>query len=383
MKISGDWLQHPGTQGLCAVLEAAGFQALLVGGCVRNTLLGEPVGDIDIATDARPEIVTELAGRAGFRAIPTGIAHGTVTVLAGGRAHEVTSFRRDIATDGRHAVVAFGIDLSEDAARRDFTMNALYADRLGRIIDPLGGLPDLLARHLRFVGDPNARIREDYLRILRFFRFYAWYGDAAQGPDAEALAACAGLAGGIDGLSRERIGAEMRKLLSAPDPAPAMASMSAAGILARVLPGAEVTALAPLVHLEAAEPVRWQRRLAVIGGSDLTGNLRLSRAESVTVARIRDALGGTATPATLGWDLGCDTAVDAILARAAVLLAPLPIGWRAEVARGDEAKFPVRAADLPMLQGQALGQRLKTLQSSWIASDLRLTRDALLRSSDD
>ena len=384
MKVSGDWLHHEATQALCAMLEKAGFQALFVGGCVRNALLGEPVADIDIATDARPEKVTELAISAGFRAIPTGITHGTVTILAGGRPHEVTTFRRDLETNGRHAVVAFGTSLTEDAARRDFTMNALYADRQGQVVDPLGGLPDLLSRHLRFVGDPQARIREDHLRILRFFRFHAWYGDPAAGPDAEGLAACAALAEGIDNLSRERIGAEMRKLLSAPNPAPAMASMAAAGVLGRVLPGADISALAPLVHLEGAAPVRWLRRLAVIGGETPGKNLRLSRVEYVTVVQIRDVLGTATSPAALGWQLGADIATDAVLARAAILQSTLPPDWQAEIQRGAKSRFPVSAADLmPDLQGPALGHRLKELQTRWLANDLHLSKPALLQGSDD
>jgi poly(A) polymerase len=198
----------PATQALCAAVLAGGYRIFFVGGCVRNAVLGEPVGDLDLATDALPEQVIRLAEAAGFKAIPTGIDHGTVTVLADGVPHEITTFRHDVQTDGRHAVVAYSTDLAQDAARRDFTMNALYADPAGEVIDPLGGLPDLLARRLRFVGDPVQRIGEDYLRILRFFRFSATYGDPALGMDVDALAACAELADGIDGLSRERIGAE-------------------------------------------------------------------------------------------------------------------------------------------------------------------------------
>ena len=383
MMVSGAWLQHEGTQALCAALESKGFQALLVGGCVRNAVLGETVGDIDIATDALPKNVSDMAESAGFRAIPTGINHGTLTVVAGGRSHEVTTFRRDVETDGRRAVVAFGTSLTEDAGRRDFTMNALYADRQGQVLDPLGGLPDLIARRLRFVGEPQARIREDYLRILRFFRFYAWYGDPQQGPDAEALAACAALAEGIDSLSRERIGAEMRKLLSAPDPAPAMGSMAAAGVLARVLPGAGILALGPLVHEEGEAPVRWLRRLAVVGGAALTENLRLSRAESGTVAQIRDAIGSMETSAVLGWRLGQTTATDAILARAAVMQTALPQRWQTDILRGALARLPVKAADLPHLAGPGLGQHLTLLQTRWLASDLRLSKAALLQGSDD
>ncbi len=244
------WLDDPATRAVCRALTGSGHQALFVGGCVRNALLGRPVADIDIATDATPEEVMALAGAAGLHPVPTGIAHGTVTVVAEGRPFEVTTFRRDVETFGRRAVVAYTRDIAEDAARRDFTMNALYAGPDGTVVDPLGGLPDLLARRVRFVGDPAARIAEDYLRILRFFRIHAWYGDPASGLDADGLAACAAAQAGLARLSRERVGAETAKLLAAADPAPAVAAMAAAGILARVLPGADATPLAALVHLE-------------------------------------------------------------------------------------------------------------------------------------
>ncbi|GAB1481013.1 CCA tRNA nucleotidyltransferase [Paracoccaceae bacterium] len=375
MRVSGPWINVAPTQALCAALAAAGFQALFVGGCVRNALLGVMVGDIDIATDAPPETVSDIAFRAGFRAVPTGIAHGTVTIIAGGIPHEVTTFRRDVETDGRRAVVAFSSELAEDAARRDFTMNALYARADGTVIDPMHGLPDLLARRVRFVGAPGARIREDYLRILRFFRFHAHYGDPDGGIDAEGLAACAALSAGLETLSAERITAETGKLLAARDPAPAVAAMAQAGVLARILPGADPQLLAPLVHLEAGAPPRWQRRLAVLGG-DRAG-LRLSRADSVTVAAIQDEIGSTHSPAALGFLHGAETAADIVLARAA-LLPPLPEGWQEAIARGAAARFPVAAADLPHLAGPALGAQLKDLRTRWLNSDLRLSREELL-----
>lgn len=379
MMVSGDWLTRPATQALCAALQAGSHRVLFVGGCVRNALLGELVGDLDLATDALPEKVVRLVEAAGFKAIPTGIDHGTVTVLAGGLPHEITTFRRDVQTDGRHAVVAYSTDVAQDAARRDFTMNALYADPAGEVIDPLGGLPDLLARRLRFVGEPSQRIREDYLRILRFFRFSATYGDPALGMDAEGLAACAELADGIDGLSRERIGAEMRKLLSARDPAPALASMAASGVLRHVLSGADPRYVAPLVHLEAGAPPHWQRRLVVLGGQDWDNALRLSRSEQGLMARLRDQVGNALSPAALGWRLGPEAGADAVLARAAVLESPLPDDWKADVARGAASRFPVTAADLmPALAGPALGAKLAELESRWLASDLRLSRDDLL-----
>lgn len=381
MRLAGDWLTHPGTRALLAALEAEGHQAFFVGGCVRNAVLGLPVADTDIATDALPEIVSNIAENAGFRAVPTGIDHGTVTVLAEGRAHEVTTFRRDVETDGRRAIVAFSTHIEEDAARRDFTMNALYADARGKVLDPLDGLPDTLARRVRFVGEAEQRIREDYLRILRFFRFHACYGDPALGLDAEGLAACAALSAGLETISRERFGAEMRKLLAAQDPAPAVAAMAASGVLAQILPGADHRALAPLVHLEGALPPRWLRRLAVLGGATVETALRLSRAEARDLAALAVAISEPDSPAALGWRLGADLATDAILARAALLGAPLPEAWPAEVARGAIARFPVQASDLmPDLSGAALGARLKELESRWLASGLRLSRDDLLNS---
>jgi poly(A) polymerase len=380
MRVAGDWLDHPGTQALCAALEAAGHQALFVGGCVRNALLREPVGDTDLATDATPETASSIAQDAGFKVVPTGIDHGTVTVVVDGTPHELTTFRRDVETDGRRAVVAFSTRIEEDARRRDFTMNALYADRHGTVIDPLGGLTDLLARRVRFVGDPETRIREDYLRILRFFRFHACYGDPEQGLDPEGLAACAALSSGLETISRERIGAEMRKLLAARDPAPAVAAMAQVGILRLVLPGAETRALAPLVHLDAAHSPRWLRRLAVLGGEDPATALRLSRAEVRDLAALRAALADAGSPAALGWRLGLTLARDAVLARAALMEAPLPARWQADIDRGARARFPVTAADLmPGLQGEALGARLKQLEARWLASGLAASKEDLLK----
>lgn len=380
MKLTGEWLARDETQAVCAALTGGGYQALLVGGCVRNTLLGEPVTDIDIATDALPLTVSVLAEAAGLRPVPTGIEHGTVTVIARGVPHEVTTFRRDVETFGRHATVAFSHRVEDDAARRDFTMNALYATPDGSVIDPLGGMPDLLARRVRFVGDAHQRIAEDYLRILRFFRFHARYGDPGEGLDPGGLAACAAHSDQIGTLSRERIGAEMRKLLAARDPAPAVAAMAQSGVLPAVLPGADARALPILVHLEAGVPIHWIRRLAVIDSADAGSHLRLSRSEAARLRAIREEVGAARGPAELGYRHGADIAADIVLARAAVLETALPEDWQASVALGAQARFPLSGADLmPGLRGPALGARLKLLEDRWIASGFRLSRDDLLR----
>jgi len=378
MKISGEWLARAETQRVCAMLTDAGWLALPVGGCVRNALLGVPVADVDIATNAHPEAVSDLAKKAGLRVVPTGIEHGTVTVIAAGIPYEITTFRRDVETDGRRAVVAFSDHLAEDAMRRDFTMNALYAQPDGTVIDPLGGLDDLRARRVRFVGDAETRICEDYLRILRFFRFHAWYGDADAGLDGESLAACAALSAGIETLSHERLGAEMRKLLAAKDPAPSVAAMAQSGVLGMVLPGADARALAVLVHLEQDRPPSWQRRLACLGGQDVADRLRLSRAEAKALVGVTAAARDGGSPAAMGWKLGIEGGADAVLVRAALLSAELPPAWAQDVERGALAAFPIKAEDLAELSGNALGQRLRALQSLWLESDLRLTKAQLL-----
>ncbi|MEM9141003.1 MAG: CCA tRNA nucleotidyltransferase, partial [Pseudomonadota bacterium] len=291
-RITDDWVHASAPQ---AVMHALGGQAFFVGGCVRNALMGRAISDIDIATPLVPHDVEQRLHGAGIKTVPTGLQHGTQTAVVDGEGIEVTTFRADIATDGRHAEVAFTEDMAIDAARRDFTMNALYARADGTVIDPLGGLPDLHAQRVRFIGQAEDRIREDYLRILRFFRFHAWYG--ADGVDADGLAACAALADGLDGLARERVGWEFRKLFSSLDPAPSVASMAQAGILVRCLPGADHTFLAPLVHLEAKAgfPPAWQTRLAALGGGDQAGHLRLSRAEAAALDRINAALADPGT----------------------------------------------------------------------------------------
>ncbi|WP_298259168.1 CCA tRNA nucleotidyltransferase [uncultured Litoreibacter sp.] len=379
MRISGNWLTAPATQAVFDALDAAGHQGFFVGGCVRNALLGVPVSDIDITSAAPPDIVTATATSAGLKVIPTGIEHGTVTVMSGGIAHEITTFRRDVETNGRHAEVAFSTSLTEDATRRDFTMNALYADRTGKVTDPVGGLQDLEARRLRFIGDPDARISEDYLRILRFFRFHAWYGDAAQGLDMEALAACASAAEGLDDLSAERIGAEMLKLLRAPDPSQAIAAMAQAGILLRVMPGADAKALPILVHLENGHLPDAARRVACLGGDGLKDRWRLSKRDAARVDLLRDLIGADCSIAEVAYRQGEAVAWDVALLRGALFEQPIPPSTAATIKTAIAAEFPLSATDLmPQLQGQALGTKLKECEARWIASGFTLTKSELL-----
>jgi len=380
-RITEDWLSDPATQAVCAALAAGGAQALFVGGCVRNALMGVPVRDIDLSTDAVPERVIALARAAGIKAVPTGIEHGTVTLVKDGIGHEVTTFRKDVETDGRRAVVAYSTRVEEDAARRDFTMNALYARSDGTVLDPLGGLADLQARRVRFIGNASDRIREDYLRSLRYFRFHAWYGCDDLGFDPEALAAIADNLDGLSTLSRERVGAALLPLLAAPHPAPAVAAMRSTGALGQVLPGSDDRALAPLVHLEAqtgASP-DGLRRLAALGGIDVEETLRLSRAQTRALDRMREAAAGVMAPAELGHRLKEAAARDALLLRCAWSEQPWPEAAEEAIAQGAAARFPVTARDLmPGLAGAALGEKLAELEAVWIASGFSRDKASLL-----
>ena len=373
-RVTGAWLTDPAAQQVCRVLTDAGHQAWFVGGCVRNALLGAPVADLDLTTDARPDVVIQLATAAGLKVIPTGIDHGTVTVIVKNTPFEVTTFRRDVATDGRRAVVAFANTMVEDAGRRDFTMNALYAGPDGVVVDPLGGLPDLFARRVRFIEDADQRIREDYLRILRFLRFHAWYG--ADGLDANALAACAANIDGLASLSRERVTAELFKLLAAPDPAPTVASMAAAGVLAQILPGADAAPLAVLIHIEGAAglPPSANRRLGALGG-DPAGALKLSKRDALALEHMRSDL----PLPELAYRHGAEAAINQAAITAAVLGHEIDTNIKKSAQFAASQTFPMQAADLmPDLQGPALGRAMKEAEAAWIASGFTLTKTELL-----
>ncbi len=380
-QVSGEWLTRPATQAVFSLLLGGGFQAFAVGGSVRNDLLGFAVADVDFATDATPQQVTALAGAAGLRAVPTGIDHGTVTVVAKGAGHEVTTFRQDVQTDGRRATVAYARTIAEDAHRRDFTINALYVDHTGQVFDPLGGLSDIAACKVRFIDDPAARIQEDYLRILRFFRFQAWFADPNEGIDVEALAACAQYADGLKHLSHERIGAEMTRLLTAPDPAPALAAMERAGVLMRVLPGASAANMAVLVDLEQrlASPPNWTRRLLNLGGSDLMQRLRLGRKDIRRIKLLQNSLTTDAEIPELAYRHGADIALDTALLRHATSATPLPSDLGAKINHAAAQTFPLKASDITTgEQGAALGARLKRLEARWIKSGFTLGKAELL-----
>jgi poly(A) polymerase len=401
-RLDAPWLQEAPLAPLLAVLDRDGEEARVVGGAVRNTLIGAPPGDVDIATTALPREVVRRVEAAGFKAVPTGIEHGTITVVAGGRPFEVTTLREDIETFGRHAKVAFGRDWRRDAERRDFTMNALSASRDGTIHDYVGGLADIAARRVRFIGEAARRIAEDYLRILRFFRFHAAYGRDA--PDAEGLAACIAARAGLGQLSRERVRMELIKLLLAEHVVPTLAVMTEAGLLEQVLGGVpQLASFANMIKLEhalalAADPVRRLGALAVSVVEDaerLRERLRLANAEHERLTSMADAWWRISSAASehegrvLLYRLGPERFTDRVL----VAWTRAPEGaadahWRALAtlpARWGAPSFPLKAAhfiERGVPRGPRLGAALAAAEEAWINADFPLDQAALAAIAD-
>lgn len=392
-----EWLREGALARLLVVLDRDGEEARVVGGAVRNALLGEPIGDIDVATTALPDEVIRRAQAQGFKSVPTGIDHGTVTVVIDGRPFEVTTLREDVETFGRKARVLFGRDWKKDAERRDFTINALSVTRDGTVHDYTGGLADLDKRRIRFIGDPAARITEDYLRILRFFRFHAHYGEGL--PDHAGLAACISARGGLATLSRERVRMELLKLLLGRHAVPVLAVMSECGLLISVLGGvaqlASFSNLTKIEHVAGVHPdaVRRLGALAVFVPDDaqrLSEKLRLSNAETERLASMGEhwrALApepsGKSARAIL-YRLGPERFTDRLLlawsrSQAGItdpnwrVLLELPQHWIIPV-------FPLKAGEFMrrgIEQGPALGAALAAAQDAWIAADFPADEKAL------
>ncbi len=407
------WLVEPATRAVMDALEAAQpASARFVGGCVRNALMGRPVDDIDIACRLTPEAVIAAADAAGLKSVPTGLAHGTVTLVSQGRPYEITTLREDVSTDGRKATVAYTSDWDADSRRRDFRLNAIYVDAEGVLFDPQGGVADAAAGRIRFIGDPVERIREDYLRILRFFRFTAWYGRAPM--DTEALAACAAETKGVRRLSVERVWKELKKLLAAPDPTPALHAMAEAGVLEEALPEAlALELIGALVALERAEgwaPDPGLRLAALIPRLEMTAmrvrrRLKLSNQAGERVVRwARQTLNprlllgrpeldvaqalypadvqAFTDRARLAWAIDAASAAAGEAARDEP--GADPALWQAlfsQLAVYERPVFPLRGEDLVQAgvpKGPRLGAALKALEALWVRGGFKADKPALL-----
>lgn len=404
---NASWLQRASVKVVFDLLDGAHGQTKAVGGVVRDTILGNPTGDVDMASKYTPTQIIDRAAKANIKAIPTGIEHGTVTLVIDGEAIEVTSLRKDIKTDGRRAVVEFGGDWKDDAKRRDFTFNALYVGPDGELLDPLGGLDDCLKREVRFIGDAKQRIKEDYLRILRFYRFFAFYG--AGRPEADGLRATVALKSGLDQLSPERIWQELKKLLGAPDPSRSLLWMRTTGVLAAILPEGEkwgidaihglVTAeqdlgwkIDPILRLKSILPPMVDKMTA------LGKRLRLSNVEADQLQKWAMAEGLTAEmsdqelKALIYWG-----DQPAILSALQLSLANMrqkssesleaverSSGYLRllKVAQTWEApEFPVKGQDLlglGQVPGPQIGVELNKLEQAWVDSGFALSREQLL-----
>jgi poly(A) polymerase len=399
-------LDEGGLARALRALDGEGEETRLVGGAVRDLALGEKAGDYDLATTAVPDVVMQRARAAGFRVAPTGLAHGTVTLIVEGRPIEVTTLRRDVDTDGRHATVAFGRDFRADAQRRDFTINALSLGRDGVLHDYVGGLADLAARRVRFIGDPRRRIREDYLRILRFFRFSARYGDGA--PDGEGLSAAIQERDGLAILSRERVRAELMKLLAAPRAAEVAATVCEAGLLNRLLAGqTDAARLGRLVAIEARRGDKPDAllRLAALcvaiaeDAERMRERLRLSNAEFERLAILGQALPrlhGLSAPPPFGalrallFERRRRGALDAMTLAHADSGAPAD-DWRFAgayrfLADTPEPTLPITGADIlarGVAHGSQVGETLKALQALWIRAGFPREPEVLARLLDE
>jgi poly(A) polymerase len=396
------WLRSGGIAQLLSLLNGDGEEARVVGGAVRNALLGLPVEEVDVATTALPQEVIRRVEAAGGKAVPTGIDHGTVTAILDRRPFEVTTLRKDVETFGRKARVEFGRDWREDALRRDFTINALSATTDGVVHDYVGGVPDIAARHVRFIGVPQQRIEEDYLRILRFFRFHAHYAEGP--PDADGVVACIRARAGLEMLSRERIRAEMLKLVVAERATPTLAVMAESGLLGMVLGGvAYLASFENMIKVEKTMGVQADaiRRLGALGfwvaedAERLTERLRLSNAESDRLAaldkwwRVAPAHGEHAGRALL-YELGEPSFTDRVLlawTRSAEGAADAT--WHASASlpqRWTPPAFPLKAADFidrGVAAGPKLGAVLRAAELAWTVADFPSDPSAMERIADD
>lgn len=385
------WLKAEETRALIAALGSGACR--FVGGAVRDTLLGRPVADVDLATTHTPEEVMRRLEAAKIKALPTGLSHGTVTAVFAARHFEITTLRHDVETYGRYAKVAFHDDWEADALRRDFTINALYCDAKGVLLDPAGGLDDLHAGRVRFIGDAAERIDEDALRILRFFRFFARFGKGP--PDVAALKACEDKKGMLDALSVERIREELMKLLMAPRAGDAVAAMGGISVLSAVLPGSDADAFRRYAAYEenVARPAPLRRLLALQGRQRIAvtaKHLKLSNREKKHLALVAElasglsALPGEKELLRLAYRQGVKGVCDALVLRGAEK------GWgrkdvRKALSRLEKLTlpdFPVTGHDLMKRgyrSGEALGRMLSELEQRWVESDFSLGREELLK----
>ena len=375
------WLRNPSAQKLSKLYKNFGYQVLFVGGCVRNTILKMPVTDIDLATDAQPEEIIKIAKENNIRFVPTGLAHGTITLIIDNKNYQITTFRTDFDHDGRYAKVEFTESLLLDASRRDLTINALYCNHVGEVIDPLNGLDDIKKQKIKFIGNPNERIKEDNLRILRFFRFQAIYGNKNLEIDSIALEACHNHKSKLAALSKERITSELRKILSAPNPLEVIIKMNETGVLNELFQKVSIDSLEAYLKTEKKFKINinWLGRLLSLQVTQEEESLKLTRCEFKFLKQTKSAIENQIHVLEFSYYNGVENGkIYSILQnfRHNIILSKNLLNQINSLAT---KKFPITAKDLmPEISGKKLGEALRSLEDRWIKSNFTLSKKELL-----
>lgn len=375
------WLRNPSAQKLSKLYKSFGYQVLFVGGCVRNTILKMPVTDIDLATDAQPEEIIKIAKENNIRFVPTGLAHGTITLIIDNKNYQITTFRTDFDHDGRYAKVEFTESLLLDASRRDLTINALYCNHVGEVIDPLNGLDDIKKQKIKFIGNPNERIKEDNLRILRFFRFQAIYGNKNLEIDSIALEACHNHKSKLAALSKERITSELRKILSAPNPLEVIIKMNETGVLNELFQKVSIDSLEAYLKTEEKFKINinWLGRLLSLQVTQEEESLKLTRCEFKFLKQTKSAIENQIHVLEFSYYNGVENGkIYSILQnfRHNIILSKNLLNQINSLAT---KKFPITAKDLmPEIRGKKLGEALRSLEDRWIKSNFTLSKKELL-----
>ena len=375
------WLRNPSAQKLSKLYKSFGYQVLFVGGCVRNTILKMPVTDIDLATDAQPEEIIKIAKENNIRFVPTGLAHGTITLIIDNKNYQITTFRTDFDHDGRYAKVEFTESLLLDASRRDLTINALYCNHVGEVIDPLNGLDDIKKQKIKFIGNPNERIKEDNLRILRFFRFQAIYGNKNLEIDSIALEACHNHKSKLAALSKERITSELRKILSAPNPLEVIIKMNETGVLNELFQKVSIDSLEAYLKTEEKFKINinWLGRLLSLQVTQKEESLKLTRCEFKFLKQTKSAIENQIHVLEFSYYNGVENGkIYSILQnfRHNIILSKNLLNQINSLAT---KKFPITAKDLmPEIRGKKLGEALRSLEDRWIKSNFTLSKKELL-----
>lgn len=375
------WLRNPSAQKLSKLYKSFGYQVLFVGGCVRNTILKMPVTDIDLATDAQPEEIIKIAKENNIRFVPTGLAHGTITLIIDNKNYQITTFRTDFDHDGRYAKVEFTESLLLDASRRDLTINALYCNHVGEVIDPLNGLDDIKKQKIKFIGNPNERIKEDNLRILRFFRFQAIYGNKNLEIDSIALEACHNHKSKLAALSKERITSELRKILSAPNPLEVIIKMNETGVLNELFQNVSIDSLEAYLKTEEKFKINinWLGRLLSLQVTQEEESLKLTRCEFKFLKQTKSAIENQIHVLEFSYYNGVENGkIYSILQnfRHNIILSKNLLNQINSLAT---KKFPITAKDLmPEIRGKKLGEALRSLEDRWIKSNFTLSKKELL-----